>query len=381
MNIKQLGQVFTSNNEVDILLSLKKNNGNVLEPSCGSGNISNRLSNVIAIEYDKSIKNHKAIYMDFFEYPISNKFDTIIGNPPYVAYKDILPNTKYYLDLTIFDKRTNLYMFFIYKCIQHLNDGGELIFITPRSFLQATCCIKLNNYIFNTGTITNVIDLGDKKLFDTASPNVLIWRFVKGNKTKRTLYNNVKKTFYCNKGQLLFLQKEYNISFSDLFYVKVGGVSGNDLIFNHSSGNIDVVCSYTNKTNQTKRMIYNNINEHLLNHKDILISRKIKRFNELNWYKWGRDFYISKSPRIYVNNKTRNNNPFFIYNSIYYDGSIMGVFPYNISIDIKVYCKMLNSVDWNELGFMCNNRYIFNQKSLLNTLLPNTFKGINENNN
>jgi adenine-specific DNA-methyltransferase len=35
---------------------------------------------------------------------------------------------------------------------------------------------------------------------------------------------------------------------------------------------------------------------------------------------------------------------------------------------------MLNMVDWEELGFVVDGRYIFNQRSLENTLLPTEFK-------
>ena len=34
--------------------------------------------------------------MDFFQYSIENKSDTIIGNPPYVRYQDIPKDTKNY---------------------------------------------------------------------------------------------------------------------------------------------------------------------------------------------------------------------------------------------------------------------------------------------
>lgn len=116
-------------------------------------------------------------------------------------------------------------------------------------------------------------------------------------------------------------------------------------------------------------MIYNNINDHLLKNKQLLLKRRIKKFNESNWYKWGRDFYISNNKRIYVNNKTRNNKPFFINNSIYYDGSILGIFPYD-NKDIEYHKEYLNSIEWDKLGFMCNNRYLFNQRNLLNSIIP-----------
>ncbi len=88
----------------------------------------------------------------------------------------------------------------------------------------------------------------------------------------------------------------------------------------------------------------------------------------------GRDFYVSNDPRIYVNAKTRNHQPFFIHKSIYYDGSILGIFPKNKNIDIYELKDMLNKLDWEELGFVCDGRYIFTQKKLENVILPEYFK-------
>ncbi len=369
MDITNLGQVFTQSREVEVMLNLIKNTGRVLEPSCGDGSISNRISNCICIEYDTRVACSNAINIDFFDYPITEKFDTVIGNPPYVRYKDILSETLRKIDRRLFDKRTNLYMFFIYKCIQHLNDGGELIFITPRSFLQATSCGNLNRFMFDSGTITDIIDLGDDVVFDGATPNVVIWRFEKGNLSRLSKYNSEERIFAFSDGQLQFLKGNNTTKFSDIFYVKVGGVSGKDDIFTHPSGNIDFVCSYTNSTGNLKRMIYNTITPHLLSNKDILLSRKIKTFDESNWYEWGRKCYESADERIYVNCKTRNPKPFFLHDCKWYDGAVLGIFPKN-PIDISMMCDTLNNIDWGELGFKCGDRYIFSQRALSNTTLP-----------
>lgn len=48
--------------------------------------------------------------MDYFDY--EEKADTIIGNPPYVRYQDILTTTRSKLPKG-FDNRSNLYLFFI----------------------------------------------------------------------------------------------------------------------------------------------------------------------------------------------------------------------------------------------------------------------------
>ena len=202
-NVEQLGQVFTPQFIVAQMLQLRKNFGSVFEPSAGNGAFAKNIPNCVGIEIDSNYCDENSINMDFFDYSINNKFDTIIGNPPFVRFQDILPKTKNKLKSALFDGRTNLYMFFIEKCINHLSINGELIFITPRDFLKATSSIDLNRFIYKKGTITDVVDLGDKKIFNGFSPNCLIWRFEKDNFSRKT---NVSKEFvYCD-GQLLFTQ-------------------------------------------------------------------------------------------------------------------------------------------------------------------------------
>ncbi len=75
-------------------------------------------------EIDNRFQNANFLKYDFFDYPIFQKFDTIIGNPPYIRYRDIPEATRNKLSSELFDERSNLYLFFIEKSIQHLNDGG-----------------------------------------------------------------------------------------------------------------------------------------------------------------------------------------------------------------------------------------------------------------
>lgn len=371
-NIKELGQIFTPKNIVLEMLKLKKNDGKLLEPSCGNGSFLNNLSkNFIAIEIDKKFTNENILSIDFFKYDLKNKFDTIIGNPPYVKFNDIQEKTKRLLNPDLFDKRTNLYLFFIEKCIKHLKKNGELIFITPRDFLKATSGMKLNEFIYKNGTITDIIDLGDKRIFKNFTPNCMIWRFEKGNFTRIT--NNQKKNLLIN-GQLLFTKNKYPLKLSEIFFVKVGAVSGVDKIFTSENyGNCNFVCSYTNKSNKTKKMIYNVKNNFLNKYKKFLLKRKIKKFNENNWWEWGRKHYCSIEKRIYVNSKTRNKKPFFLNSSNYYDGSILAIFPKNQNLNIEELKENLNLVDWKDLGFVCDGRFIFSQKGLQNAPLPNNF--------
>lgn len=381
LNIETLGQVFTPQNIVLDMLTLVKNNGRFLEPSCGDGAFFKNLpQNKVGIELDSSvIEDSYILNIDFFSYPLSEKFDTIIGNPPYVRYSDINYNTKILLSSfsAMFDERSNLYLFFIYKSILHLKVGGELIFITPRDFLKSTSSVKLNEFIFKEGSITDFIDLGDKKIFDTAQPNCAIWRFEKGNFTRST---NCLREFSCVNGQILFTKHHYFIPFNELFFVKVGAVSGADSIFaSEEFGNMEFVNSTTCKSGKTKKMIYGEYGKtckYLHSFKEQLLKRKIRKFSETNWWEWGRDYHKSNLPRIYVNTKTRNKKPFFLHECKAYDGSILAIFPkFNIDlIMLQHLCDRLNDIDWEELGFVCDGRFLFSQRSLENCMLDESFK-------
>lgn len=382
--IENLGQVYTPEDIVEVMYKLSKNNGRILEPSAGDGAFTkwvkdNTNREIISIEIDNDNNQLDFIIMDFFDYSEDNKFPTILGNPPYVSFKNIYIETlnkiqsKEYLNS--FDNRTNLYIHFIRKCVEHLDEGGEMIFITPREFIKATSSIKLNNFLYENGTITNWYEYGDVMVFKGYSPTVVVWRYEKGNFSRNTHTNDGDKKFKISDGQIYFTNNNNNVKFSDLFFVKVGAVSGMDSVFVSENGNQSFVCSFTNKTKKLKKMFFNIKHDDLLIHKEELLKRKTKRFTEDNWWKWGRGLYESNSDRIYVNCKTRDENPFFKHDCKYYDGSVLAIFP-KIDIDLDRSIDLLNKVDWNDLGFKVGGRLCFTQKSLENVYLPKEFKDL-----
>ena len=386
---------------------LKHNLGQTLEPASGNFAFLNspHAQNlpITAIEIDPSLNPclnpcpnysrcpshnppHKILIQDFFNYPLSEKFDTIIGNPPYVRFQDISPATKksihnFLISLASapspapapsFDNRTNLYLFFIYKATLHLKDNGELIFITPRDFTKATSAKNLNEYLFQNGTITHFQDYGDTKIFQNATPNCAVWRFEKGKSSPRMADG---RTFLCHQGQLTFSPAEQphppTHRIGDSFEVKVGAVSGADHIYQSTRDGEqnckqDFVCSQTRATGNLRTMIYNKKSKALLPHKQALLQRRIRKFDENNWWQWGRKYPERTGTRIYVNGKTRIAKPFFVSKVEAFDGSVLALFPKKKTENLAEICEELNRQDWRALGFMTGGRYLFSQRSLEN---------------
>lgn len=408
------GQVFTPPHVVDLMCSLMGSDryGPILEPSCGDGAFFRRLQArhsaraIVGVELDARVCPPGAVNQDFFTYAEAKNrsprlFETVIGNPPYVKFQDILPETRKHLETTLLDRRGNLYLHFIERCVRLLAPGGELIFITPRDFIKLTSAVKLNRWLLDQGSFTHVIELGDRPVFKGATPNCMIWRFEKG-RTDRTLKfadlgARVKvkgtlgdlcaidwETRQCvlEDGHLSFERTVSTedagelIRLSEIAVVKVGAISGDDSIFTSVPGNREFVCSQTRATGALRTFLWSEEDPQppsvLVPFKDRLISRGVRSFNEGNWWKWGRRHYQSRAPRLYVNAKTRQENPFFIHDCLDYDGSVLAVFPNKAlsRADMERLRDVLNRVDWEGQGFVCDGRFLFSQRSLMNAKLP-----------
>lgn len=380
LNVQALGQVFTPPAVVALMLGLRKRGGRVLEPSCGDGAFAQHLPGCVAIELDPKVAPDYALNLDFFAYPDHERFATVIGNPPYVKYQDIAADTKRLLDGTFFDGRSNLALFFIEKAVRHLCPRGELIFIVPREFIKLTAARKLNQWLFEQGTITHWIETGDTRLFEGAVPNCAIFRYELGDFSRKTEYREWNGTwetreFVAMDGQLTFPREHLCVPLASLFDVKVGAVSGADKIFESASGNCEFVCSKTIDTGRTRRMIYNVKHPSLALYKSTLLRRRVKKFDETNWWMWGRSFHDAPGrPRIYVNGRTRRPEPFFLHECEAYDGSMLALFPKIEGMDIQRAMELLNTaVPWSELGFVVDGRFIFSQRSLQTLMLPDAF--------
>jgi len=109
-------------------------------------------------------------------------FDVVIGNPPYVDYREIDTETRNgtkEFKLNFKSQRPNLYYFFIEKGHNILKEGGCLSFINPNQFLSIDAGFGLRNFLLNNGIIQFIVDVSYVKVFAEAATYTCVWSFVK----------------------------------------------------------------------------------------------------------------------------------------------------------------------------------------------------------
>ena len=97
------GQYFTIDSVAEFMVGLIRHGkeAKVLEPSCGEGVFLKNLekdgfSNLDAYEIDHSLDNSFSYvrYESFVSSPVDDKYDVVIGNPPYIRWKNLEPELK-----------------------------------------------------------------------------------------------------------------------------------------------------------------------------------------------------------------------------------------------------------------------------------------------
>jgi adenine-specific DNA-methyltransferase len=411
-NIKKTrGQFFTTKSRVlDALIGLIKNKGTILEPSAGEGHIANYIEkkldrDVVCVELDEEKVLNKVcdstIKIDnFFNYiKTSGNFNTIIGNPPFVKLKNVEKTTIDLLPEKI-PGNGNLYYFFIKYCVTLLEDGGELIFIVPKEWLFNVSSKFVRDYLESNGNFTHFIDCGEEKLFDDADvPALCIFRYEKGYDGKMKYYNTLDN-FYSNNFELktvsysntiIFTNKKYNdTKLSDYFDVKVGLVTGAEKVFkieDNSELSPEYLIDIVGTDRELSKYLFlddvkifedlpQNVKTFLLENKKKLINRKIKKFDETNWWHYGalRNFVTMNSnrKRIYGLMKTRGDEIFWVGNEFeYFGGGLVGLFiKEGVNIDLDSVVTYLNSKEFKVI-MEESNMYSNNKVSITPSVLSN----------
>ena len=195
------GQYFTESEVADFMVSLVSHSkkSSILEPSCGQGVFLRKLNengfeNLSAYEIDEDLSND-FVYVkheSFISSPLSEKYDVIIGNPPYIRWKNLEKELKEELsNCFLWNKYFNSlcdYLFiFILKSIEQLNDDGELIFICSDYWMNTTHSMTLRNYMCAHGFFEKIYHFKEAPLFEKVNASFVIFKYIKSRERKKSI--------------------------------------------------------------------------------------------------------------------------------------------------------------------------------------------------
>ena len=249
---KNLGQYFTPKSIRELLISKlpKKENADILDPACGSGEFLLSCEkyfknpNLNGFEIDKNLvaiaskllknsKNNSNIKnIDTLNIDTNNnkiKYDYVIGNPPYFEIKLNEKLKSKHSD--IIKGRVNIFSLFIKIGLESLKDGGYLAYVVPPSMNNGAYFSKLREYIIKNSSLEylHIIDGADN--FHSASQKVMLIILKKTNSKKSRKYIFEKNGITIFTEDKKFLNEAYKntVCLKEIGYgVKTGSIVWNE---------------------------------------------------------------------------------------------------------------------------------------------------------
>jgi adenine-specific DNA-methyltransferase len=386
---RALGQFFTVDPAVQSAMVglVTHRTGRALEPSAGAGHLAAALAvgrpslALTCVEIDPSTDWAHPFPREIGEFlswsaPHDGGFDVVFGNPPYVAWKDV--------DAEVRDRaqhhtdgwhgKVNLYHLFIARCAELLAPGGELVFIVPMDWLFQTATAPLRKLLGSLGALTDLIHLGEAPVFpDAAVPSLCIFRFQRGARQGKVRYRTgldgtvERRTLVRSTDRWLVLDDDVAAlvrgwpALGEQYDVRVGMVTGADGVFRLAPGQVERSCVRRLVTTKRRLEPFLDVNrfddiddvpprarELLVAHRDELLARRIRSFDDTNWWQWGavRNAEAMRSPteRFFALAKTRSAEPFFsVTDGAWFSAGVLGLFRRDGSLPVDTARTVANS--------------------------------------
>lgn len=242
--VKELGQVFTppilAKFMVDLIKSEIKSGDNILDPCIGPNTFFNALKVekkiwIKGIEVDEKLinqeiklffqSNNKTLDIgSFFDLPITEKYNFIIENPPYVRQelltqginsKSSIKNSIKGLN-SVIPAKSNLYIYFLLKSILHLKENGCMVAVIYDSWLYSDFGKFLITSFQKLGYLESIYHF-QKSAFENVEVGATVIKFIKNdNKRKSTSYfalntlDDIKKYDGIKTKPIKIKQKEFS---------------------------------------------------------------------------------------------------------------------------------------------------------------------------
>jgi adenine-specific DNA-methyltransferase len=192
-----------------VRLFASENISKVLEPSCGDGvfldslaenGLLHKIKELTAIEIEaaeaEKVKKRYAasksitiLHEDFFDFYKRcygrEKYDLILGNPPYIRYQYLTENQRDIQSQILRDhgmksnKLINAWVCFLVACVQMLADNGKIAFVIPAEILQVAYAEDLRLFLSNQLSHITLITF-EKLVFPEIEQEVLVFIGEKG---------------------------------------------------------------------------------------------------------------------------------------------------------------------------------------------------------
>jgi adenine-specific DNA-methyltransferase len=206
----KFGQYFTPELIANFMIELANvsSESKILEPSSGKGIFlellqRKRFYNLTAFEIDDSLSTQFPFvqHQSFVSSELKEKFNLIIGNPPYIRWKNLEENLKKELQHNLlwnkyFNSLCDYLYIFILKSIELLEENGQLIFICPEYWFNTTHSLTLRNYMVANGYFEKIYHFNETPIFDKVTVSVIIFKYIKSKQRKPNI--QVSK-YYSNK--------------------------------------------------------------------------------------------------------------------------------------------------------------------------------------
>lgn len=151
------------------------------------------LNNEILEEIDFNIYHQDSLQIEW-----KNKFEVIVGNPPYVKYQDLSDKNRDFLLKewkSIKNGTFNLYFAFFELGHKILTTNGRLGYITPNNYFTSLAGLSLRQYFLQNKCLTRVVDFRHKKVFDAQTYTAI--SFINKKENEAIFYDKIKDEQTC----------------------------------------------------------------------------------------------------------------------------------------------------------------------------------------
>jgi adenine-specific DNA-methyltransferase len=244
---RELGAIYTPKPIIDFMLSRLKLSSSeplsVLEPACADAPFLAAFQEkfgtqhrLFGVEIDSESEPNDALEnvefhgQDFLLWETAQRFDVVIGNPPYgiigneshypiSALKQV--KSEYKARSTTWRGKYNIYGAFIEKSVRLLKPNGQLCFIVPATWLVLDDFILLRKFLSEQGEM-HIYYLG--KAFEKVNVVAVVLHFIKNASRALRLYDGeilqVKREDY--NGDLIAFEDGFTQEFEQKHQARLG---------------------------------------------------------------------------------------------------------------------------------------------------------------